>query len=174
MTQSAMPDLPGFDAMADTLEFAKKMWGGGKAPAGLTMSEDEINKQIADLKAVEAWLEVNANMLRNTIQTLELQSAAFATLRTMGVMPEAAAAAATTDAPFHADAAGSTAAVAWWDLLQEQFNQTVARAVVEEKVAVKKKTGSAASPSVTSKKTAAKPATKSTKRTSVRKPAGKS
>lgn len=171
MTQPAMPDLPGFDAMADTLEFARKMWGGEKPSAGLAipaLSEAEINKQIADLKAVEAWLEVNANMLRNAIQALEMQSATLSTLRAMGKMPEAAASTAT--APLSTSAAGSTAALAWWSLLQEQFNQTVAGAMAEEKSPKKKKVGSATSPSVAAKKTATKPP----KRASVRKPAGKS
>ena len=91
MTQPNMPNLPGFDAMADTMEFVKNMWGGMKAPsAGIpgmvmpTLSVEEINKQIADLKAVEAWLNANMTRLRGTIQALEVQSATISTLRTMG------------------------------------------------------------------------------------------
>lgn len=85
-----MPNLPGFDAMANTFEFVKNMWGGAQATSGIpgmtipTLSLNEINKQIADLKAVESWLNVNMNMLRGTIHALEVQSATIATLNAMG------------------------------------------------------------------------------------------
>ncbi|OGB27837.1 MAG: hypothetical protein A3I66_07575 [Burkholderiales bacterium RIFCSPLOWO2_02_FULL_57_36] len=76
---------PGVGAMTDTLEFVKNMWGGMKIPgmAMPSMSVDDINKQIADLKAVESWLTLNMNMLRGTIQALEVQSATIATLQAM-------------------------------------------------------------------------------------------
>lgn len=78
-------NAPGVGAMNDTLEFMKNMWGGMKLPGMVmpTMSVDEINKQIADLKAVESWLTLNMNMLRGTIQALEVQSATLATLQAM-------------------------------------------------------------------------------------------
>jgi hypothetical protein len=71
--------------MNDTLDFVKNMWGGMKMPGMVmpTMSVDDINKQIADLKAVESWLTLNMNMLRGTIQALEVQSATLATLQAM-------------------------------------------------------------------------------------------
>lgn len=90
MTQPNMPNLPGFDAMADTFEFVKNMWGGMQANSGIpglampALSLEEINKQITDLKAVESWLNVNMTMLRGTIQALEVQSATIATLNAMG------------------------------------------------------------------------------------------
>jgi hypothetical protein len=62
------------------------MWGAMKVP-GMTMpslSPEEINKQITDLKAVESWLQLNMNMLRSSIQALEMQSATLSTLQTMG------------------------------------------------------------------------------------------
>jgi hypothetical protein len=49
-----------------------------------TLSVDELDKKIADLKAVEAWLNVNVSMLRGTIQTLEVQRGTIATLKSMG------------------------------------------------------------------------------------------
>jgi hypothetical protein len=49
-----------------------------------TLSVEDINKQITDLKSVEAWLTLNMNMLRGTIQALEVQSATIATLQSMG------------------------------------------------------------------------------------------
>jgi hypothetical protein len=93
MEKNGMPNIPGMSAMTDTLEFVKNLWGGMKVPGvgmggmpGMVMpslSVDEINKQIADLKAVESWLTVNMNMLRATIQALEVQSATLSTLKAM-------------------------------------------------------------------------------------------
>jgi hypothetical protein len=78
-------NMSGADAMTDTLEFVKKMWGGMSIPGMVmpTLSVKEINKQIADLKAVESWLTLNMNMLRGTIQALEVQSATISTLHSM-------------------------------------------------------------------------------------------
>lgn len=100
MSQSNQPGVPGIGTMTDTLEFVKNMWGGMKIPGMVmpTLSVDDINKQITDLKAVEAWLTLNMNMLRSTIQALEIQSATIATLQsmsaTMGAMGKAGAEAA--------------------------------------------------------------------------------
>ncbi len=85
-TQSGNNDIPGMNAMNDTMEFVRNMWGAMKVP-GMTMpslSPEEINKQITDLKAVESWLQLNMNMLRSSIQALEMQSATLSTLQTMG------------------------------------------------------------------------------------------
>jgi hypothetical protein len=102
MADSGMSGIPGIGAMTDTLEFVKNLWGGMKIPgmAMPSLSVDDINKQIADLKAVEAWLNVNMNMLRSTIQALEVQSATIAALHSMSasmasmVQPAAGAAGA--------------------------------------------------------------------------------
>lgn len=91
MDKPNMSNIPGMNAMTDTLEFVKNLWGGMKVPGvGMpgvvmpTLSVEEINKQIADLKAVESWLTVNMSMLRATIQALEVQSATLTTLKAMG------------------------------------------------------------------------------------------
>src|SRR3954447_9664854 len=86
MSNSNTSGTTGAGAMTDTLEFVKNMWGGMKIPgmAMPTLSVDDINKQIADLKAVESWLTLNMNMLRGTIQALEVQSATISTLQSMG------------------------------------------------------------------------------------------
>lgn len=91
MLKPTMPNIPGMSAMTDTLEFMKNMWGGMSTPGmsipGMvmpTLSVEEINKQIKDLKAVESWLNVNMNMLRGTIQALEVQSATISTLQSVG------------------------------------------------------------------------------------------
>lgn len=197
MTQPNMPNLPGFDAMADTLEFVKNMWGGMQAPTGIpgmvmpTLSVEEINKQIADLKAVESWLNVNMNMLRGTIQALEVQSATLSTLHAMGQtfgagMPQGAnpnAATNKADAaaqkpasaadPLLATAAAGTPE-AWWNMLQAQFNQAVSSVMAEEKPAASEKEKPAAraarAPSAAAKKTAAKSGAKPRKKSA---PSGK-
>jgi len=77
--------------MTETFDFVKNLWGG-MGNAGITipgmvmptLSAEEVDKQIKDLKAVESWLTINMNMLRGTIQALEVQSATITTLRTMG------------------------------------------------------------------------------------------
>ena len=78
--------MPGMGAMNDTLEFVKSMWGGGMKLPGMAMpslSVESVDKQIADLKAVESWMTLNMNMLRGTIQALEVQSATLSTLQSM-------------------------------------------------------------------------------------------
>lgn len=81
-------NIPGADAMQDSLEFIKKMWGGLGVPGMVvpTLSVEEINKKITDLKAVESWLSLNLNMLRTTIQALEVQSATISALQAMGAV----------------------------------------------------------------------------------------
>ena len=110
MSNPAMPGLPGFGAITETMELVRNMWGGMSAPGvgipGMvmpTLSVEEINKQISDLKAVESWLTLNMNMLRGTIQALEVQSATISTLRSMG---ETLSAAVKPAAPAPAPSAG--------------------------------------------------------------------
>lgn len=90
MSNSSMSNIPGMGAMTDTLDFVKNLWGGMSIPGmgipGMvmpTLSVEEINKQISDLKTVESWLTLNMNMLRSTIQALEVQSATISTLKSM-------------------------------------------------------------------------------------------
>jgi hypothetical protein len=196
--------MPG---MTDTLDFVKNLWGSMHIPGtGLPgmpgmatppMSADDLDKRIADLKAVESWLNLNLTMLRGTIQALEVQRGTLATLKSMGASmaeamrqsgvsaekmagmpfapffgaptqggsagaktpaakpgtpapaqpapgaaaPAAAAAGGGTAQPGTAmpsgapDAQGNPAAlampaaVAWWNMLQEQFTQAVASAM---------------------------------------------
>jgi hypothetical protein len=195
--------MPG---MTDTLDFVKNLWGSMHIPgAGLPgmpgmatppMSADDLDKRIADLKAVESWLNLNLTMLRGTIQALEVQRGTLATLKSMGASmaeamrqsgvsaekmaatpfasffgapaqgsaaaktapaakpgapaapaPGAAAPAAAAgggtaqpgtatplpsgapDASANPAAMAMPAAVAWWNMLQEQFTQAVASAM---------------------------------------------
>jgi hypothetical protein len=135
---SPFPNMPGAGTMNDSLEFVKNLWGSMSVPgmsmpslAAPPMSIEDLDKKIADLKAVESWLNVNGAMLRATIQGMEVQRGTLATLKSMGAnfadamkqMTPDAAAASKPAAPAMPDPA------AWWNMLQEQFTQAVASAV---------------------------------------------
>jgi len=198
---SAAP-IPG---MTDTLDFVKNLWGSMNIPGagmggmpgmpgitGPALSTEDLDKRIADMKAVESWLNLNLTMLRGTIQAMEVQRGTLATLKSMGASmaeamrqsgvsaekmaampfspffgqasgtsgasapsatPSAPPAAASArpaggagggtaqpgtgapqgSAPAGADAAaaapGMPAALAWWNMLQDQFTQAVASAM---------------------------------------------
>lgn len=79
-------EIPGMGSMNDPLGFVKKLWGDMHLPGMVTptVSIDELDKKIKDLQTVESWLTVNMNMLRGTIQALEVQRATISTLKTMG------------------------------------------------------------------------------------------
>lgn len=87
MALPQMPNIPGAAVMTDTLDFVKNLWGSmGVVPgiAAPTLSIDELDKKINDLKAVEAWLNLNSGMVRGSIQALEVQRNTIATLKSMG------------------------------------------------------------------------------------------
>lgn len=67
----------------DTVDFVRKAWSSFGVPSNFapTVDVDEIDRRIADLKAVEQWLTVNMNMLQGTIQALEIQRGTIATLK---------------------------------------------------------------------------------------------
>lgn len=114
--QSKMPNMPGAGPMTDTLEFVKKLWGGLSVPGMVapTVSTDELDKQISDLKTVETWLTMNMNMLRGSIQALEVQRATIATLKSMG---DAFSAATQTATPDTAEKAAFDPAAFWSSLM---------------------------------------------------------
>jgi hypothetical protein len=167
--------------MTDTLDFVKTLWGSMNVP-GVTspsLSTDELDKRISDLKAVEAWLNMNMTMLRGTIQAMEVQRGTIATLKAMSAsMAQAMGQAGTGPAPGsmpfqnffnppgataggkppespqgaqqaaaapppHPGQAGPApggaealpAAIAWWNLLQDQFKQAVASTMSPEAIA---------------------------------------
>lgn len=69
----------------DPMEYLKSLWGGTGLPLpGLvtpTLDTNELDKRIADLKAVEGWLKTNLGMLQMTIQGLEMQRATLAAMQ---------------------------------------------------------------------------------------------
>jgi hypothetical protein len=104
--KKAAGGLPFVGNMTEGIDFVRKMWGvtglpglptvGGitqfaqglpqALPSMITPTLDvgELDKRIADLRAVEQWLALNANMLRATIQSLEVQRNTIATLKSFG------------------------------------------------------------------------------------------
>jgi hypothetical protein len=70
---------------SDPMDFLKTLWGNTGMPLpGLvtpTLDTNELEKRIADLKAVEGWLKTNLGMLQMTIQGLEMQCATLAALQ---------------------------------------------------------------------------------------------
>jgi hypothetical protein len=170
----------GIGQMLDSLELVKRAWSTLNLPSQMvpTVDVDELDKRIADLKAVEQWLNVNLSMLRGTIQGLEIQRGTLAAVKAFGATlgtfgatdpvraaapasdpaprpaeaaprpraPEPPAAAAPAPAPAPVDpvppaAAGEASAAlpssmmpginpsAWWNLLQQNFNQVAEAAL---------------------------------------------
>ena len=69
----------------DTFEMFRLMWG----PLGVplpgtsmpTLNPAELEKRIAELRSVEGWLTMNLNMVKFSIQGLEVQKAALLAMR---------------------------------------------------------------------------------------------
>jgi hypothetical protein len=76
-----------------TTDASKAAGGFGAAFPGLDV--DELEKRIKDLKSVENWLNLNLNLLKSTIQGLEVQHATMMALKSFGDAVSAAGAAAT-------------------------------------------------------------------------------
>lgn len=172
-------DLSGNPLLA-SMEMMRKAWAGLAGPGGLSqslpmappMNLDDLERRIAELRAVESWLRMNLSMLSSAIQGMEVQRSTITTLRSfvagaaaggpsplevvLGLKPApgatstaAASAGASSrdetphapsddgsagpsDAPAGPDAASmadqmsqaaQSASQAWWNLLQQQFNQ---------------------------------------------------
>lgn len=69
----------------DPFEAIKALWGSmGFAMPGMvapTFDAGELDKRIADLKAVEGWLQMNLGMLQTTLQGLEMQRNTLAAMQ---------------------------------------------------------------------------------------------
>ncbi|MGE5338717.1 MAG: PhaM family polyhydroxyalkanoate granule multifunctional regulatory protein [Gemmatimonadota bacterium] len=184
-----MSGLPFAGTVSDSLDMVRRIWGVTGLPtlpstAGMvqfaqslpqalpsmiapTLDVEEIDKRIADLRAVEQWLNLNASMLSTAIQSLEVQRNTIATLRSFGgamlttmtkpgEVPAAPAGLATTPAVAvvpvvpnpkrrRKAAAAATAGLAlnpavWWNTLHDQFTKVAAAATQPEK---KKESGPA-------------------------------
>jgi hypothetical protein len=72
----------------DPFEMFRRLWGPLGVPlpgmAMPTFDPQEVGKRIAELRSVEAWLNMNLNMVKFSIQGLELQRAALEAMRNAG------------------------------------------------------------------------------------------
>ena len=104
----------------DPFEIFRRLWGPLGVPvpgmAMPTMDPKEVEKRVADLKSIEAWLSMNLNMVRFAIQGLEMQRAALVAMKSgtgEAALAEMAAAGANT-------AAGS---MLWpWAVMQQAMS----------------------------------------------------
>ena len=86
----------------------------------------ELDKRIAELKAVEQWLSLNSNLLKTTIQGLEVQRGTLAAIQSFTesmTSPQAKSGESTPGQGF-----GTEQAAAWWDTMQQQFSQMMTAA----------------------------------------------
>jgi hypothetical protein len=69
------------DTPSDPFEMFRRLWGPLGVPlpgmAMPTLDPKEVDKRITDLRSIEAWLNMNLNMVKFSIQGLELQRAAL-------------------------------------------------------------------------------------------------
>jgi len=167
--------VPGFDFLQNLGQAANP--GAKGSPQGMpnmaswvapTLSVEELDKRIQELKTVQFWLEQNTHALKATIQALEVQKMTLSTLQGMNVnMSELAKAftakmpdlqpqdtakpeATQSDAgagsdPRNASDAGKDQGPAvdpmqWWGSLTQQF-QNIAAAAVKDVAAQAMKDG---------------------------------
>ena len=154
--------------------------------ASTTLNPEELDKRIQELKTVENWLKLNLSMLSSTIQGMEIQRASIATMHSfvsavaeqhkgqatldevLGLKPKTtdeAAASQAASAATGSDAL-SSAAGAWWNMLQNQFNQLAQATAATLQAAPE---SSAETQPETNARPTATPAKTSTRKTSAQK-----
>lgn len=129
--------LPGFGQKGDAaqnplfagLEMMRQAWqnmaGAGHVDAALMppLSLEELDRRIRELQTVQNWLQLNATMLANTIQGLEIQRSTVKALKSLADQGIAGTAAAAAGASADAGSPAYTkAAEDWWKLIREQFD----------------------------------------------------
>ncbi|HYA76076.1 MAG TPA: PhaM family polyhydroxyalkanoate granule multifunctional regulatory protein [Burkholderiaceae bacterium] len=143
--------MPLPDALAgnfqDAIRWFNQLWSGSPEPSATTrggvgalpsmmmptLDVNELEKRITDLRSVEQWLNLNLNLLRTTIQGLEMQRSTLAAWQSLGTpatgttgsaKAENAAASAAPESPTFQPAM-------WWAALQQQFAQMAASAAAQ-------------------------------------------
>ena len=104
--------VPGFEFLQSLTQPTQASTGAGPALGGWvapTLSVEDLDKRIAELKAVLFWLEQNGTALKATIQALEVQKMTLVALKGMNVSLQDMAQAFSVKAPA-APSAGSAAA----------------------------------------------------------------
>ncbi|CAM5187107.1 hypothetical protein CDEF62S_02902 [Castellaniella defragrans] len=124
--------LPGFGQQGEAaqnplfagLEMMRQAWqnmaevGSLETAVMPPLSLEELDKRIRELQTVQNWLQLNATMLANTVQGLEIQRSTLATLKSFAGQ----ALDKKSGAAGKADSAYSQAAEDWWKLIQQQFD----------------------------------------------------
>ena len=83
--------VPGFDFLQNLSKTAAQAAPATGALPGMaswvapTLSVEELEKKIQELKAVQFWLDQNATALKATIQAMEVQKMTLSTLQSMNV-----------------------------------------------------------------------------------------
>ena len=128
--------LPGFGQQGDAaqnplfagLEMMRQAWqnmaGAGHVDAALMppLSLEDLDRRIRELQTVQNWLQLNATMLANTIQGLEIQRSTVTTLKSLAGQGLAGATAAAEASAGAGGPAYTQAAEDWWKLVREQFD----------------------------------------------------
>jgi len=143
--------VPGFDFLQGLSKGAAQA-SSASSPASAafnqwftpTMSAEDLDKRIGELKTVQFWLEQNTRALAATIQALEVQKMTLATLKSMNFqMPSAFGGAGQGAAPAAPSAAPDPTAAApeakpagpavdpmqMWNALTQQFQNIAATAL---------------------------------------------
>jgi hypothetical protein len=165
MSDADQAHFPDFGKLVPGFDFLKNLSGQAAASAapampGMpqlgawvapTLNVEELDKRIAELKAVQFWLDQNAAALKATIQALEVQKMTLTALRGMNVnmnemaqaftarMPGAAPApepaakpqAAPDSSAKAAEGAAAIDPMQWWGALTQQF-QSIAQAAIKD------------------------------------------
>ncbi len=76
--------LPALPTPASMAQFATRLPQTLPSMIAPTLDVEELDKRIADLRAVEQWMNLNLSMLRTTVQSLEVQRNTIATLKSFG------------------------------------------------------------------------------------------
>ena len=165
--------VPGFDFLQGLSKGAAQA-NSASSPASAafnqwftpTMSAEDLDKRIGELKTVQFWLEQNTRALAATIQALEVQKMTLATLKSMNFpMPGAFAAsgagagqaaapeAASEAAPEATPASPAVDPMQMWNALTQQFQSIAATALKDVGTAASQ---AAAKPAPAAKKAASK------------------
>ncbi len=121
-------------SVPDPFEAFRQIWGPLGIPlpgmAVPTLDPREVDKRIAELKAVEGWLAMNLNMLRTAIQGMEAQKSILQAMHSTSESVNAAAAPHSGgQPPVDHPAAGDPAArsLMWpWTLMQQAVQASAA------------------------------------------------
>lgn len=139
--------MPGFDFLQSLMShpLASAPGGASKSAAGIppmpnpvnwlvpTLSTEELDKRIEELKAVQFWLDQNARALQATVTALEVQKMTLNTLKGMNIHMSDVANAFTSKTADTAASPHPADPMQWWGSLTQQFGD-IAQSVMKDAV----------------------------------------